>query len=270
MVRTILRFWHNQRRRSTARGRLSATPAFCAELSQVETILRSGDIPHSLFLLEPKRLRMHGAFRYHGGWHPFVAALESGPGVLTAFYNAFQPKDLAEMYSLEKCGYRGEDAPQWTLPWMPLDASYAPTEEKGLSLEHGVSYYGPASQEKVELEYSRLATTFESIRDHGYQAEIDGGITGWFLEYKRDFVFFVRGGKHRAAVLSYNDPSQPIPVRVRDPALPIVRLDDCLGWPMVESGLISKELASAVFKRYFEVGGQTLALPQSECVPLTN
>lgn len=229
---------------------------FCSELSDVNNALFNDNPAQIKFFVEPHKLCMHGAFRYHKGWHPFIAALESGRNVLTQFYGCFQPKDLAEMYFLNKVGWRGEDVPPWTLPWMSPDEEYAPTSEHGLPVTHGVSYYGPASPEKISLELSRLTTTLESIKSHGYNSEVEGGISGWFLEFEGDFVFFVRGGKHRAAILSHLDPKQPIPVRVRDPYLPVVRYKDSHTWPMVANGILSEKIAVAVFKRYFEFRGE--------------
>ncbi len=232
------------------------TPVFCSELSHVTQALSGTDPAGMRFLIEPRKLCMHGAFRYQSGWHPFIAALESGRQALAYFYEHFQPKDIAEMYFLDKLGCSGETAPPWTLPWMSPGQEYAPTAENGLSLTHGVSYYGPASTEKISLELSRLNTTLESIKRRGYNAEMEGGISGWFLEFEDDFVFFVRGGKHRAAALTHLNPTQPISVRVRDAGLPVVRYNDCLTWPLVANGMLSQRIAGAVFKRYFEFRGE--------------
>jgi hypothetical protein len=94
-------------------------------------------------------LVMHRVFRYSGGWHPFVAALRDGPEVLDGFYRRVRPKNFAEYYRIDG----GADLPPWALPWIGFRP---PKAEHGLGLEHGISYYGPASPEKVALENARL------------------------------------------------------------------------------------------------------------------
>lgn len=195
-------------------------------------------------------LRMQGAFAYSGGWHPFVAALENGPEALRGFYNAFMPSDLASMYFLEQpC-----ELPPWEIPWIGRLKRTPPPGEAGLSADHGVSFYGPATDEKVAVEYRRLKALSDSVRAKGYDPDAKGGIAGHFLRRGGEYRFFVRGGKHRSAVLAHlGKPLVPVGFRTNWPR--VVDLRDAADWPLVRSRAMTKSSAEAVFHRYFDFDG---------------
>ena len=140
-------------------------------------------------------MRLHGAFSFGRGWNPFLAALAGGPEALREFYARFQPKSIAAFYFLEG---EGNDCgvPVWGLPWLDWRKHRPPTAEGGLDREHGVSYYGPCTAEKVAVEYSRLSDLLESIRRIGYVPA--SPIRGFVMRRGNEERFFVRGGKHRA------------------------------------------------------------------------
>ena len=200
-------------------------------------------------------LRLHGGFAFAGGWNPLVEGLVQGPEALAAYYERFRPTSLPAFHFLDREG----DLPPWALPWISWDRHRPPSAEGGLDpAEHGVSYYGPCSREKVAFEHSRLTGLRDSIERHGYQPGRYGHITG-FLMLRGDAVrFFVRGGKHRAAVLAaLGHPT--IPVTIKPDWPPLVSRDQAAQWPLVAEGRIGLDLALAVFDRYFDTDGSQQA-----------
>ena len=192
-----------------------------------------------------------GAFALAGGWHPFVAAICEGPGVLTRFYGRVQPTSLGEFYGLPDIDRPRQLGPR-QLPWLQQPRPYR--GEKGLGPEHGISLFGPCSKEKIELEYARLAEVFESIKAHGYLPDRFGDIIGYFLFDDGQFRFVVRGGKHRAAALAAIGRTH-LPVRLKHGCVPVVSLDTLAEWPLVQTGSIAAQIARCVFERYFEWDG---------------
>jgi hypothetical protein len=223
----------------------------CENIIEVEKVLNSRSTHNLILYIKPSRLKMHGGLSYDLS-HPFLQAMRDGKSALMQFYQNFQPKNLAEMYSLVKISLSGEDLPPWVLPWMPEKINYAPTEEEGLSLSHGVSFYGPASLEKMDLEYTRLKSIEKSINEKGYDTKIGGHISGWFMQSGDDFVFFVRGGKHRAAVLTYLNPEGLIPVILRQDFPKAFFGEQSPSWDQVKNGSIDEKVAKNIFNCYFK------------------
>lgn len=217
----------------------------------------SPDIPESLyfvgrspvFMLPPRMLLLQGAHRF-GHQHPFVAALSEGRDALERFYADFTPTNLAQMYHLPESGLLGEALEPWELPWLKRRRE-PPSPEAGLGLEHGVSYYGPVTSEKIDTEMRRLTTLVESIKAVGYRPQEHGHIGGHFLRRGNDFRFFVRGGKHRAAALVHLGHKR-IPVVLRETWPRVVAQGTENEWPLVREGEIDSALAAAIFSRYFD------------------
>ncbi|MEX0915211.1 MAG: hypothetical protein WDZ60_04895, partial [Wenzhouxiangellaceae bacterium] len=111
-------------------------------------------------------LVMQGAFRFDEQ-HPFVRAVAHGREELAAFYEGFQPENLAQMYRLPEDN-RGANLAPWELPWL-LRPRRPSRGEKGLGQAHGVSYYGPCTEAKIDLETRRLAAIATSIEKRGYR-----------------------------------------------------------------------------------------------------
>lgn len=199
-------------------------------------------------LLPAGMLRMQGGFAYEHD-HPFVKALSEGAPVLSRFYASFSPENLAGMYRIPAAGRTGEALPPWELPWVMRRRRTAPGGERGLPPEHGVSFYGPASREKVAMEYRRLCKTTERIRRRGYLPDRYGDIEGHLLTDGKDACFFVRGGKHRAAVLVHLG-YERLPVLIRRTWPPVVDSRTANFWPLVEAGEMDIGLARDILDVY--------------------
>ncbi len=204
--------------------------------------------PSPVFLLPAEILTLPGAHRFMEA-HPFVRAIAHGPEILDRFYADFSPNGLAEMHQIPIRGLRGETLPPWKLPWLE-DGGKAPGAEAGLGLEHGVSYFGPCSPQKVTAEYQRLISVASRIEHEGYRPDLHEHIAGNFLQLEKDFRFFVRGGKHRAAALVHLG-YERIPVRVRSDWPRVVAAGTEQDWPLVRRGDVDQRLAAQILERYF-------------------
>jgi hypothetical protein len=193
-------------------------------------------------------LRMQGAFVY-GPRHPFVQALDNGRDALAAFYEGLQPQTVAQYYGLDGADRKGADLPPWELPWYLRAARTPPPGELSLGADHGVSFYGPASEQKIDLEMSRLTKLTESIKRDGYDPDAHGDIEGYVLRSGTDACFFVRGGKHRAAVLAHLGHSH-IPVSFRQGFPRLIDPVQAQLWPLVRSGDMDIGVAQEILRAY--------------------
>jgi hypothetical protein len=203
----------------------------------------------ALRLLVPIHLlRMQGAFTY-GPEHPFVAALNNGVESLESFYTAVRPKMITEFYGIADGTRLGSSLPPWELPWYGRALRTPPPGEHGLSPEHGVSFYGPASAQKMALEMKRLESTRADITALGYDPDAYGNIEGYVLRHNDEACFFVRGGKHRTAALTAMGWTH-IPVAFRSTFPRIVDTSQAEYWPLVRSGKIDINLAREILVLY--------------------
>ena len=126
--------------------------------------------------------------------HPFVAYFRQ-PDVLATFFGHFQPATVAQAWypgatfepSDPDHDGAGQEGPLSSAPW----------------LNHPESWHlcGPAARERIAAHRSRLDRAMGSIRSCGYLPG-DNPITGHFLAKGDDYVFCIRHGRHRAAVLA--------------------------------------------------------------------
>ena len=196
-------------------------------------------------------LRMHGAFAYSAGVHPFVGAIKEGATALFEYYGAHTPVNIASAHFIDA---NGSEVGPSELPWIGREGSQRDIGEKGLDPKNGLSLYGPCTSKKIELEFSRLRKILASIEKHGYQPDRYGDIHGTFLRNGADYRFYVSGGKHRAAVLAALG-HQKISVTFSKYRPRVVNIDDSASWPLVQQGLLEEEMARAIFLSYFNLDG---------------
>ena len=202
--------------------------------------------------------------------HPFVATLKRGPltgfggSVLSLYYEGFQPITALEVLGVdgdEAPGFVGLPATAYVVPWHGVTPSAALDRRRrwmqseaeawgrALTLDDGVSLFGPVSPEKGALEIERLKGIYGSIRQDGYQRsnEAGGDVEGWILtRAEGDWCFLIRAGQHRSAAAAAAGITR-IPIRLRHAA---VKREDVMYWPQVSRGLIKPEAALRVFDRY--------------------
>jgi hypothetical protein len=224
-----------------------------SEISKVLYLRGSGNFTLRI-TLPVDMLVTVAAFSFNSGFNPFLAPLRGGPDKLRWFYETFQPEKICDTYGLAARGRRGEDLPPWEIPWYYRPVRTAPPGERGLGAEHGLSFYGPASDRKVALECRRLRGTRDSIERYGFDPDRYSDITGYFLRSGEDYRFYVIGGKHRtAAMVDLGYETIPVVMKPHWPRL--IDRDRAHEWPLVQSGAMDEGLARDIFDRYFNPGG---------------
>lgn len=205
---------------------------------------------HFVLSLPADRLVMQGGLRYVDPSHPFGLALEQGPGALAQYYSRHCPTSFCDFHRVPALTPSEMGLPVWELPWLHRVRRVAPPGEGGLGPEHGLSYCGPVTAQKVALEYQRLTALRDGILRIGYQPQTYGHIAGFFMvDDDGDYRFFVRGGKHRAAVLAHLN-SARVPVTFKRDWPRVVRETQARYWPLVQNGSVSEATARAAFRRY--------------------
>ena len=204
--------------------------------------------PALRLLVPPELLRMQGGFIYGPG-HPFVAAQTEGSEALRAFYATCQPATITDYYGLDGAGRQGADLPPWEIPWYGRSQRSPPPGELELGPEHGVSFYGPVSERKIELELRHLDRLARAVRQNGYDPDAFGDIEGYILDNGSGAAFFVRGGKHRAAVLTALG-HRRIPVAFRSSWPRLVHSGSAGRWPLVRSRSMEISLAKDILEAY--------------------
>jgi len=203
-------------------------------------------------LLPTDALVMQGGIGFGDPSHPFVAAIREGCVALETYYSRVQPKSLVEWHQVDPADPRETAVPAWEVPWIERVDRLPPPGECGLVAEHGVSFYGPVTREKLSLEYRRLTSLAESIAANGYRPDRHGDIDGYFMfDEDSQFRFFVRGGKHRAAALAATGTAM-VPVAFKQDWPRHVALRDSPDWPLVRDGQLSESVARQIFLKYFD------------------
>lgn len=207
--------------------------------------------------------------------HPFVQAARAGLAarndgdtaasvrtVLADRYAAFQPATALEAVSLteiEAPGLIGQPAYACLLPWSARTISETvrgraiAMREAGLqygtpvSLDDGLTSFGPATSAKLDLETRRISGLLQSVKKHGFRpfdpqaplkacALLSGDILRWQIEE----------GHHRIPVAVASG-IKTVPVMVTQ----IIRKDDAAHWPRVADGTFTAQGAARLFDRIF-------------------
>ena len=192
-------------------------------------------------------LRMQGAFQFNK-YHPFIHALDNGADSLRTFYKNCQPSNLLEYYGIPESANVAM-LPPWEIPWYQRHNRTPPPGEGNLDPTHGFSFYGPVTENKIELEMRRLENVSTSIINYGYDPDAFGDIEGYVLRKGADICFFVRGGKHRAAALAYLGFDKiPIVFRHRFPR--VIDNSQAEYWPLVANEKIRLDNARQILDIY--------------------
>lgn len=160
-----------------------------------------------------------------------------------------------------------DKAPPWFIiyPWIKQSIKQSiehknqetlhENQRDGINLDawQGGASYPLAHKEKLESEARKLEHLLSSVESEGYRPEQykDGGIGATLMvneSGKR--VWYVSGGFHRVCVLAALGYSS-VPAAVAR----IVRRDHVNRWPLVRTGLFSKQAALDLFDQVFEGKG---------------
>lgn len=203
------------------------------------------------------KLRTWGAFGFGGGWNPMMPAFRDDFETFSAFFEAFQPQDLSDMYFLERDFGPAGLAPL-ALPWFAggggPQTSVAGESRVPAAPARERRFFGPTSAKTIETQFKRTQRVTRSIREQGYRPERYGDIQGYFLRHEGDYRFVVKGGKHRATALTHTG-RETVPVRLRPGWPRVIEADRVHEWPLVRSGRMGEDYALAVMRRFFEFDG---------------
>jgi hypothetical protein len=183
---------------------------------------------------------------------------------LCRFYEAFAPRSAGEYYGVESTSswltkFKPYEIP---LPWIDVDFStYGEKHRRNArreALDHGVQLdidagwaaCGPLSTQKLNFEFNRLKTVFDSILKNGYHRHDgeDGDIRCWLLvdEFEGRQVFLVRQGGHRVCAVGALG-INTVPIRVT--AADVILRSDVQGWAGVRQGYFTRDEALIVFDK---------------------
>ena len=172
------------------------------------------------------------------------------------FHKQFKPKTLGQLFGIKSSSFPILDRSYKTvfLPWI---------HHKPLNVQD-VAFIKFNILQKVLL----LKQLISSMLKHGYIPEKfptrQGGICGYFLQYKKQNKFYITAGNHRVAVLSalYKDKNIPVifenksflkekELRGRGPILNTYSSEDIDTWPSIQHNTIQKECALQIIASYF-------------------
>lgn len=205
--------------------------------------------------------------------HPFVAAIARAMNandaeaairpVLTEYYAAVCPRSAVEAMGCDPAeapGLRDVPATGYLLPWWSRSVDdivrgrdramrlVGLQKRMKLSLEDGLTAFGPISQAKLDLEVARLAGLVESLRRSGFVAQDKiSPMRVTALRKDREYRWLVEEGQHRFAAAAAMGISS-IPAAVAQ----IVRFEDAVHWPKVAGGIVSLAGAQDMFLRIFD------------------
>jgi len=206
----------------------------------------------SLRLIVPReKCTWSSGFRFEKETHPFVSAMVSGEKKgLHDFYEKYQPKNILERYFLNE----HRNTLLISLPWSSVKMKGELIEDEGPGIEHGHQWFGPVTEKKIDLEYRRCISCYNSIKEKGYMPHSHGGFPrGHFLIGKDDFCFQVEGGQHRLAALAALN-WDGIEVMSIGKPFNFINKEDVEKWPAVLKGRINKTDAAKIFDLHLHNG----------------
>ncbi|MFO7903359.1 MAG: hypothetical protein R6U98_11915 [Pirellulaceae bacterium] len=214
--------------------------------------------------LEKVRDTQGFSFATHG-WHPLVAAIHDRHrmredqyegAVLQRYFARFQPRTALDAIpgfrAEEHCGLADLPPHLFHLtPWFSGSATQLDQDVRRWSggdaaqhglvdydLDcHGVSYFGPASQEVGEMEIKRLRSVCRALEAQGFDRGL-GDCRFYLVRRDGDFrAIAFGGGRHRAAAMAALG-QRFVPAQFEPPIAVDVR--DVAEWPQVRSGIWSE------------------------------
>lgn len=230
-----------------------------------------------------KIVSSNGFNHSNGGWHPFSSTLEEfekgksecyNDSLLKKYYDTWRPNNGLE--AIVGWGYPHKvlaNIPSYVIlpPWNPntIDQEEEAVRswtskdnrehgEVDFGIEHGCNYHGPVSEEKGEIEYNRLASVYESIKEKGYDRSY-GDVCVNVLRRGQEYRYMAVGGHHRiAAVKALGYTYVPSRFRMHW----IIDVDEAELWPQVRRGVWSKDAAVSYLHHLFDFDAREWARSQ--------
>lgn len=214
-------------------------------------------------------------------WHtllpdedPFVKSLvqyRQYPGLryqdtaLFRYYRDYQPRTAAAVLQIkDHSGLNWFPAQAYFLPWESRSPQEVYRKRKRVVFNENLRYgkwlslakgghtdFGPVSEEKGALEFTRLKKVFDSIKDKGYREDPRqraGAVRGYFVKDGNRWCFMIQSGKHRAYALSalgYKN----LPVCVRLHSDSVKNRDDIADWKQVKEGRFTQKETEQLIKK---------------------
>lgn len=206
--------------------------------------------------------------------HPFLATLneykndkniplELSP--LYRYYELYQPKSASDLMDIDNPSYTDFNALP-ALAATPLWASRRPEDQisylkyiyrkedeaQGIRTGKfiGGSEYGPIEIKKLAIEYGRLTTLYDSIKQHGYTPERGDWITGTVWADENDWTIAISTGQHRIACLAALGYESATVYLQEKKAPGGILLRSCARhFPSVVRGFHTEEEATSIFDR---------------------
>ena len=174
---------------------------------------------------------------------------------LYKFFNNFKPKNLSEVFFIDKNinilnDTKLDKLNQYTLfyPW------FHKYPQKFLV----PGMFGPKDISCALIRFIRLKNLINLIDEYGFKPNFDDQISGYILKNDGDYRFVITAGAHRASVLKslYFKNKEIIEVKYDDFRIKksffIINLQDINQWPGVKSGYINKKEAEYYFMSFFK------------------
>lgn len=263
------RFQQTLTRRRNARARKQRQHSFTTSPVELEDIL------HDKYFVEIPISRCRSCYSgHHLDRSPFALTLRdfiSGRcnsyhgSQLEAYYRRYRPSSMAEVFALESDTLADIHPMASVLPWWSLDpaaflklVAYDPGATRPIAHEavklgidassnYGWQFFGPVSEQLGELEFKRLTSTCDNIRNNGFNYRKAVGVSGEFLVSGQEWAWIGLGGKHRMASLAALG-QEPIPVTTKAKYGPhITHRESAADWPNVKNGLFTRSQALQVF-----------------------
>jgi hypothetical protein len=203
--------------------------------------------------------------------HPFVVALKKGNGdfkvvrsILKLYFENVCPHNAADILGdglRPDSEFHNLSPSSAVMPWSRfLPFEWSERLRSNLEKENsrinrrfagvsGLTWVGPVSEEKLNLEVDRVMTLYNSIRTRGYQRSDrqDGDVCADILvDDNFTWKWISTTGQHRAAILSSLG-IERIPVRIGN----VIRRSELKYAPLVISNVYSLKEAERVFDNVF-------------------
>jgi hypothetical protein len=191
-------------------------------------------------------------------YHPFVQTLKEykenkkisyKKTEMARYYKNFNPSNFSQVITgtneiIELININKFD---FLYPWSKKKVTQK--AEYNLNLKkHGSQHFGPVSDPKMKVEFSRLINLYHSIKTNGYKPRSHA--LGYFLDDNNgNKVLILTAGHHRVPVMTMLG-YKYIPIQLYNMPRTFVNLHEIDNWPFVINNFFKKETAKKIFYKF--------------------